>query len=345
MQAGVAAGHPATAAAGIEILEDGGTRRRCRRRRLPRLLRRRDGDDRPPRRRARDPLGRAARRVNLDCFVTVPSRQGGCADRPRRPVRRGARPLRDRAGVLRACRASRPGSRRSGARCGRLPWRRLVEPALRLARAGVTMPPAHAACLAMLEPVITLTGGAARSTRRAGSCSRRGPARPAAGSSTRSRLLAAEGAASGVPGHARRARSLGASTALRSRGPTSTAYEAALGRARRGRVAPASASSPAAGCRACPRRSGACRALRGLARDRARAARSSTRSTAARGPTAHTTNLVTVDARGPRVRPDDEPRPRLGRLPARPRPAAEQHARRGRPPPRAARAPASGWRA
>ena len=32
-----------------------------------------------------------------------------------------------------------------------------------------------------------------------------------------------------------------------------------------------------------------------------------------------------------RVRPDDEPRPRLGRLPPRPRPAPEQHARRGRP--------------
>jgi gamma-glutamyltranspeptidase/glutathione hydrolase len=33
---------------------------------------------------------------------------------------------------------------------GRLPWPRLVEPALRLARSGVELPPAHASCLAML---------------------------------------------------------------------------------------------------------------------------------------------------------------------------------------------------
>jgi gamma-glutamyltranspeptidase / glutathione hydrolase len=45
-------------------------------------------------------------------------------------------------------------------RAGRLPWARLVEPALRLARAGVVMPPAHAACLAMLSPVMTMREGA-----------------------------------------------------------------------------------------------------------------------------------------------------------------------------------------
>jgi gamma-glutamyltranspeptidase/glutathione hydrolase len=44
---------------------------------------------------------------------------------------------------------------------GRLPWRRLVEPALRLARDGVVMPPAHVACLEMLAPVMTLREGAA----------------------------------------------------------------------------------------------------------------------------------------------------------------------------------------
>src|SRR5947199_296706 len=43
---------------------------------------------------------------------------------------------------------------------GRLPWPRLVAPALRLARAGVDLPPAHAACLAMLEPVMTMNEGA-----------------------------------------------------------------------------------------------------------------------------------------------------------------------------------------
>jgi gamma-glutamyltranspeptidase/glutathione hydrolase len=44
---------------------------------------------------------------------------------------------------------------------GSLPWPRLVEPALRLARYGVTMPPAHAACLEMLAPVMTMREGAA----------------------------------------------------------------------------------------------------------------------------------------------------------------------------------------
>ncbi|MDX6486997.1 MAG: gamma-glutamyltranspeptidase / glutathione hydrolase, partial [Gaiellaceae bacterium] len=43
---------------------------------------------------------------------------------------------------------------------GRLPWHRLVEPALQLARDGVAMPAAHVACLAMLEPVMTMREGA-----------------------------------------------------------------------------------------------------------------------------------------------------------------------------------------
>ena len=43
---------------------------------------------------------------------------------------------------------------------GRLPWTRVVEPALRLARNGVEFPPAHAACLAMIAPVMTMNEGA-----------------------------------------------------------------------------------------------------------------------------------------------------------------------------------------
>ena len=43
---------------------------------------------------------------------------------------------------------------------GRLPWRDLLQPALRLARDGVPMPPAHADCLRMLAPVMTLDAGA-----------------------------------------------------------------------------------------------------------------------------------------------------------------------------------------
>jgi gamma-glutamyltranspeptidase/glutathione hydrolase len=45
-------------------------------------------------------------------------------------------------------------------RYGRLPWASLVEPALRLARDGVELPPAHADCLAMLAPVMTMDAGA-----------------------------------------------------------------------------------------------------------------------------------------------------------------------------------------
>src|SRR5262245_17180104 len=44
-------------------------------------------------------------------------------------------------------------------RGGTLPWKRLVEPALRLALDGVLMPSAHAKCLAMLAPVMTMRGG------------------------------------------------------------------------------------------------------------------------------------------------------------------------------------------
>src|SRR5213082_3858645 len=42
---------------------------------------------------------------------------------------------------------------------GCLPWGRLVEPALQLAREGLEFPPAHAACLAMLAPVMTMNEG------------------------------------------------------------------------------------------------------------------------------------------------------------------------------------------
>jgi gamma-glutamyltranspeptidase / glutathione hydrolase len=43
---------------------------------------------------------------------------------------------------------------------GQLPWPRLVEPALRLAAAGVRMEPAHADCLEMLAVVMTMNEGA-----------------------------------------------------------------------------------------------------------------------------------------------------------------------------------------
>jgi len=44
-------------------------------------------------------------------------------------------------------------------RYGRLDWPRLLAPAIRLSREGVPMPPAHASCLRMLAPVLTLDCG------------------------------------------------------------------------------------------------------------------------------------------------------------------------------------------
>ena len=107
-------------------------------------------------------------------------------------VRRGARPLRDRAGVVR--RAGRPGrAGRALAALRSLPWARLFEPALRLARDGVDLPGAHAACLAMLAPVMTMAAGRAhlRAGRRAPQA---GDLLGSPASSARSRPLADEGA-------------------------------------------------------------------------------------------------------------------------------------------------------
>ena len=155
LPAAVAAGHPATVAAGIEILEDGGS--------------------------AADAAvaaclascvaetvmtgllggghaiywdGRQA--WNLDCFVTVPAENG--ADVVDLAVPFGEEVVHYAVGPGTCGVPGLPaGLGVISDRFGRLPWRRLVEPAIRLARMGVRMPPAHAACLRMLEPVFTLT--------------------------------------------------------------------------------------------------------------------------------------------------------------------------------------------
>jgi len=154
----VAAGHPATAEAGAEILADGGT-----------------AAD------AAVAMGLAScvaetvmtgllggghaiwfdgtRATNLDCFVAVPRVVGAMVDLPM--------PFGDETVHY----AVGPGScgvpglpaglaalHEAG---GRLPWARVVEPALRLARAGVPMPETHASCLAMLEPAFVTGRGRA----------------------------------------------------------------------------------------------------------------------------------------------------------------------------------------
>jgi gamma-glutamyltranspeptidase/glutathione hydrolase len=164
LSAGVAAGHTATVDAGIEILEAGGTAAdaavaaslaSCVAETVMTGL-----------------LGgahavywhapsRTAR--NLDCFVAVP----GLGAEPREPqliqlqVPFGTELIHYAVGPA-SCGVPglTAGLDALWREYGRLPWPRLVEPALRLARSGPTLPPAHAACLAMLEPVMTMNEGA-----------------------------------------------------------------------------------------------------------------------------------------------------------------------------------------
>jgi gamma-glutamyltranspeptidase/glutathione hydrolase len=155
LPAAVAAGHPATVAAGLEILEDGGTAAdasvaAC----LASCV-------------AETVMtgllggghaiywdGREA--WNLDCFVTVPSGKG--ADVVDLEVPFGEEVVHYAVGPGTCGVPGLPaGLGALSERFGRLPWRRLVEPAITLAKTGVRMPPAHAACLEMLGSVFTLS--------------------------------------------------------------------------------------------------------------------------------------------------------------------------------------------
>jgi gamma-glutamyltranspeptidase/glutathione hydrolase len=164
MQASVAAGHPATVATGIEILEDGGNAAdaavasalaSCVAETVMTGL-----------------LGgghgvyfdaASGRARNLDCFVAVP----GLGEEPRDAelihldVPFGAELVHYAVGPASCAVPGLPaGLEMLSRQHGRLPWPRLVEPAVRLARDGVDFPPAHAACLAMLAPVMTMNEGA-----------------------------------------------------------------------------------------------------------------------------------------------------------------------------------------
>jgi gamma-glutamyltranspeptidase/glutathione hydrolase len=100
---------------------------------------------------------------NLDCFVAVP----GLGAEPREAelihldVPFGAELVHYAVGPASCGVPGLPaGLDELWRRHGRLPWPRLVEPALELARNGVEFPSAHAACLAMLAPVMTMNEGA-----------------------------------------------------------------------------------------------------------------------------------------------------------------------------------------
>jgi gamma-glutamyltranspeptidase / glutathione hydrolase len=157
----VAAGHPATAAAGAGILADGGSAAdaavgaalaSCVAETIMTGL-----------------LGGGHAIIfaaasgtarNLDCFVAVPSGSGAPMEHLRVPF---GEELVDYAIGASSCGV--PGVPllldELWRAAGRLPWARLVEPALELARTGVAMPPAHVACLQMLAPVMTMREGAA----------------------------------------------------------------------------------------------------------------------------------------------------------------------------------------
>jgi gamma-glutamyltranspeptidase / glutathione hydrolase len=164
MRAAIAAGHPATVEAGAEILEDGGT--------------------------AADAAVAASlascvaetimtgflggghaiyfdatsgRARNLDCFCAVPGLGARRSDRElvHLQVPFGAELVHYAIGIASCAVPGLPaGLDELWHAHGRLPWPRLVEPALRLARDGTELPSAHAACLAMLAPAMTINEGA-----------------------------------------------------------------------------------------------------------------------------------------------------------------------------------------
>jgi len=161
LPAGIAAGHPATADAGAEILADGGSAAdatvaaglaSCVAETLMTGLL---GGGHAITFDAETGVVR-----NLDCFVAVPSGTG--APMAHLPIPFGEEVVDYAVGASSCAVPGVPAGLDALWRAsGRLPWARLVEPALRLARTGVTMPPAHVACLEMLAPVMTLREGAA----------------------------------------------------------------------------------------------------------------------------------------------------------------------------------------
>jgi gamma-glutamyltranspeptidase/glutathione hydrolase len=166
LPAGVAAGHPATVEAGVEILEAGGSAADAAvaaslascvaETVMTGLL---GGGHAVYYRR-----GDAADEVEVvDFFVAAPGRdaRGPGAEMLRLEVPFGVEIVHYAVGIASCGVPGVPaGLDQLWERHGRLPWERLVEPALRLARSGVRMPAAHAACLEMLAPVMTMREGA-----------------------------------------------------------------------------------------------------------------------------------------------------------------------------------------
>ena len=160
----VAAGHPATAEAGAEILEAGGSAADCvvaaclascvAETVMTGLL---GGGH------AIHFDAATGRVANLDCFVAAPGlgREGEPVALLELEVPFGTELVHYAVGIGSCGVPGVPaGLEALWEAHGRLPWPRLVEPALRLARGAVPMPAAHAACLRMLAPVMTMNEGA-----------------------------------------------------------------------------------------------------------------------------------------------------------------------------------------
>jgi gamma-glutamyltranspeptidase/glutathione hydrolase len=159
--AAVAAGHPATAEAGAEILADGGSAADAAvaaclascvaETVMTGLL----GGGHAI---YYDAASGSARL--LDCFVAVPSGEGAPMDELQVPF--GEELVHYAIGASSCAVPGVPAGLDALWRVhGRLPWTRLVEPALSIARSGVALPPAHASCLEMLAPVMTMREGGA----------------------------------------------------------------------------------------------------------------------------------------------------------------------------------------
>ena len=164
MTAAIAAGHPATVAAGLEILEEGGS-----------------AADAAVAASLASCVGEtvmtgllggghaihydaASGRVeNLDCFVATPGlgAERREAELLELDVLFGAELVHYAVGVASFGVHGVPaGLDALWRKHGTLEWPRLVEPALRIARTGVETTPAQASCLAMLAPVMTMNEGA-----------------------------------------------------------------------------------------------------------------------------------------------------------------------------------------
>ena len=194
LPSGVAGGHPDTVAAGVEILEEGGTAAdaavsAC----LASCVAETVMTGLLGGGHAIHWDGREA--LLLDCFVDVPSGTGAPPVELKVPF--GEELVHYAVGPGTCAVPGVPaGLDALWRRYGRLPWPRLVEPALRLAREGVVMPPAHASCLAMLAPVFTMQPDGARIYAPAGRPLAAGETLGQPGLAAALELLAAEGAGS-----------------------------------------------------------------------------------------------------------------------------------------------------